>query len=224
MEFAVISRPHTRYHRTSYRLAKRALDLAIVLLVLPVALPLMALCALAIRLDSPGPTLFVQERVGKGGRRFRLYKFRTMPHELDSTAHKAFMRAFVRGKVETNGSGSALYKPFDASQITRIGRILRKTSLDELPQLLNVLKGQMSLVGPRPNVPWEVDAYKGWHLERLEVLPGITGLAQIRGRSGISFDTIVKYDLEYIEHQNLWIDLKILTKTLLSVILARGAH
>ena len=223
MELAVISRPYTLPYRTGYRITKRVMDLVIILLALPVVLPLMALCALAIRLDSPGPVFFVQERVGKGGRRFLMYKFRTLRHNLDNSAHKTFMRAFVNGKIGKNETGKAVYKPFQKSQVTRVGQILRKTSLDELPQLINVLKEEMSLVGPRPHVPWEVEEYRGWHKERLEVLPGITGLAQVRGRSRISFERIVKHDIEYIEKQSPKLDLQILWWTMLSVVRGRGA-
>ncbi len=224
MELVIITRPYTLPYRTTHRIAKRIMDLTFVLLALPVMLPLVILCALAICLDSPGPAIFVQERVGKGGRRFRMYKFRTMHHNLDKSTHKAFMRAFVNGQIGRNGTGKKTFKPFNESQVTRVGRILRKTSLDELPQLINVLKGEMTIVGPRPNVPWEVEEYRGWHKERLEVLPGITGLAQVRGRSGISFDTIVKYDIEYIEKQSLESDLKILWWTVMSVVNAQGAE
>jgi lipopolysaccharide/colanic/teichoic acid biosynthesis glycosyltransferase len=133
------------------------------------------------------------------------------------------MKAFVNGQVGDNGDGKELYKPIQAAQVTRVGRILRKTSLDELPQLINVLRGEMSLVGPRPNVLWEFEEYKGWHNERLEVLPGITGLAQVQGRSGINFDSIVKYDIEYIERQSLRLDLEILWRTVVSVLLGKGA-
>ena len=134
------------------------------------------------------------------------------------------MKAFVNGQIGDDENGGAIYKPIQASQITRVGRILRKISLDELPQLVNVFRGEMSLVGPRPNVLWEFEEYKGWHNERLEVLPGVTGLAQVRGRSGLTFDSIVKYDVEYIERQSLALDLKILWWTLLSVLLGRGAE
>ena len=134
------------------------------------------------------------------------------------------MKAFVNGEIGDDENGGAIYKPVRASQITRVGRILRKTSLDELPQLVNVLTGEMSLVGPRPNVSWEVEAYQGWHQERLEVLPGVTGLAQVRGRSGLTFDSIVRSDIEYIERRSLALDLKILWWTLISVFLGEGAE
>lgn len=221
MEF---SRPYPLSYINGYRIVKRAMDLIIILLTLPMVLPLIALCALAIRLDSPGPVFFVQERVGKGGRRFRIYKFRTLHHNLDNAAHKTFMRAYVNGEIGQNETDKVIFKPFHESQVTRVGRILRKTSLDEVPQLFNILKGEMSLVGPRPNVTWEVEAYKNWHYKRLEALPGVTGLAQVNGRSGINFDTIVKYDIDYIRRQSLGLDLQILGNTVLSIISGRGAH
>ncbi len=224
MDLVIINQPQVFPYRKSYQIAKRVMDVALCLLAMPLVLPLLAICALAIRIDSPGPVLFVQERIGKGGRRFRMYKFRTMQHNLDDSCHRAFMKAFVNGGIGGDENGGALYKPFQASQVTRVGHILRKTSLDELPQLINLLRGEMSLVGPRPNVLWEFEEYKGWHNERLEVLPGITGLAQVRGRSGINFDSIVKYDIEYIERQSLVLDLKILWWTLISVILGTGAE
>jgi lipopolysaccharide/colanic/teichoic acid biosynthesis glycosyltransferase len=224
------------------------MDVIICLVALPLVLPLMAICALVIRIDSPGPVLFIQERIGRGGRRFRMYKFRTMRTDLDDSAHRAFMKAYVGGQIGGDGEGSrsvslrhpasnppvnglfgdnggqTIYKPVQTSQLTRVGRVLRKTSLDELPQIFNVLKGEMSLVGPRPNVSWEVEEYRGWHCERLEVLPGITGLAQVRGRSGISFDRIVEYDIEYVEKQGPVLDLKILAWTLISVLFGTAAE
>jgi lipopolysaccharide/colanic/teichoic acid biosynthesis glycosyltransferase len=206
-----------------YDFLKRAIDLGITIMVLPMMLPLMALVALFIRFDSPGPALFKQKRVGKDGRIFQIYKFRTMTHNLDNSRHQAFMKAFVQGEIGNGNDDQAVYKPFTDSQVTRVGRILRKTSLDELPQLLNILKGDMSLIGPRPNVLWEVQAYKGWHIERLSVLPGITGLAQVNGRSAISFDTIAQYDIEYARSKCLWLDAKILWKTLTSVVAGKGA-
>jgi len=191
---------------------------------MPFALIVMLICAVAITLDSPGPVLFVQTRVGKGGRRFKLYKFRTMYQNCDTKGHRAFMKAFINGQVEEQATDKKVFKPFSERQLTRVGRILRKTSLDELPQLFNVLRGEMSLVGPRPNVPWEVEEYRGWHKERLEVLPGITGLAQVRGRSGLRFDQIVQYDIEYIERRSFKMDLQILWWTVLSVLAGKGAH
>jgi lipopolysaccharide/colanic/teichoic acid biosynthesis glycosyltransferase len=248
MELVIINQPRVFPYRRRYQIAKRVMDVTLCLLALPVAFPLMLICALLIRIDSPGPVVFVQERIGKGGRRFWMYKFRTMRHSLDDSSHRAFMKAYVNGqiggngdgkdgrfrgvliespadvKTGTNGNGKQVYKPIQASQVTRVGRLLRKTSLDELPQIFNVLKGEMSMVGPRPNVSWEVEAYRGWHNERLEVLPGITGLAQVRGRSAISFDSIVEYDVEYVEKQSLKMDLKILWWTFSTVLLRTAAE
>jgi lipopolysaccharide/colanic/teichoic acid biosynthesis glycosyltransferase len=208
----------------AYLVIKRAFDLMFALAAFVCLAPLMAAIALLIRLDSPGPALFVQTRIGKGGRPFAMLKFRTLYHGLDSSAHRAFMQAFVKGKIARNGKGNTLYKPFDKSHVTQLGRFLRQTSLDELPQLINVLKGEMSLVGPRPNVPWEVEAYEPWHMERLQVLPGMTGLAQVNGRSGIDFDTIVKYDIEYVRRQCLMLDMQIVWDTVRSVVRGKGAH
>lgn len=214
----------SRYLRL-YPIAKPLLDLVICLAILPGALLAMAVIACAILVDSGRPVFFVQERVGRGGRKFRMYKFRTLPPDYDSRAGREFMQAFVRGELDCGGdsAGRRVNKPIDDAQITRLGRILRKTSLDELPQILNVLRRDMSLVGPRPNVPWEVAAYQPWHRERLKVLPGITGLAQVRGRSVISFDDIVRHDIEYIRKQCLKLDLQIIWWTVAEVLNGRGA-
>jgi len=249
MELVIVNRPRVFPFRREYEIAKRMMDVVLCLVLLPVLLPIMFICALAIKLDSQGPVLFIQERIGKGGRPFRMYKFRTMQHKLDNSSHQAFMKAYVNGQVEgdgvesrKNGNGRCLsirpavsapfgnngngrvYKPITVSQVTRVGRVLRKTSLDELPQIFNVLKGEMSLVGPRPNVSWEVEEYRSWHHERLEVLPGITGLAQVRGRSAISFDSLVRCDIEYVEEQSLMLDLKILWWTLVTVFRGTAAE
>jgi lipopolysaccharide/colanic/teichoic acid biosynthesis glycosyltransferase len=208
----------------AYHRLKRPLELALCLLLLPIAVPVLALFSLLIVLDSSGPAMFVEARVGKRGRRFRMYKLRTMAWRVNDMADRAWMRALMNGEIGQVESERVVFKPFRESQVTRVGGILHRTSLDELPQLINVLKGEMSLIGPRPNVPWQVDAYKEWHRERLEVSPGITGLAQVNGRTCISFDRIVEYDLEYIENQSLRMDLQILWLTVRSVIRADGTH
>jgi undecaprenyl-phosphate galactose phosphotransferase len=222
MTWLVIERTGVRLYKPYYRTAKRMADITLCLLAAPFFIPLAFIIALLIRLESTGPIFFVQDRIGKGGKQFKIIKFRTMHHNIGRESHRDFMKAFVNGQVNTQGNG--VFKAFQTNQVTRIGRILRKTSLDELPQLINVLRGEMSLIGPRPNVLWEVEEYQGWHKERLEVLPGITGLAQVRGRSGISFDEIVKYDILYLERQSLWLDAQILWWTVLSVIYGKGAH
>jgi lipopolysaccharide/colanic/teichoic acid biosynthesis glycosyltransferase len=206
--------------------SKALLDIAICLAILPVVLPVMAVIALAILVESGRPVFFVQERAGRCGRTFRMYKFRTLPSDFDGRPGQAFMRAFVRGEVRQSEGQSErrIFKPIVDADLTPLSRLLRRTSLDELPQIWNVLRREMSLVGPRPNVLWEVEAYQGWHYERLQTLPGITGLAQVRGRSAINFEDIVRNDIEYVRQQSLGLDLRILWWTLQSVLSGRGAH
>lgn len=222
MEMITINQPIIFPRRLGYRIVKRAMDIALCLLILPVALPLMAVAALAIYLDSPGSVIFIQERIGRGGRLFKMYKFRTMAAGSADGNSQAFLQAFVKGQIDGADEEREIYKPVHGKKITPIGRILRKTSVDELPQIFNVLRGEMSVVGPRPNMPCEVEVYRPWHHERLELLPGITGLAQVRGRSRIKFDEIVNYDIEYLEKQSLKLDLKILWWTALVVF--HGKH
>ena len=223
-----LSQVRTRYVAVPFKrpyelLIKRAFDVAVSLTALAFLWPLMLLVTLLIKLDSAGPALFVQKRIGKWNRPFNIYKFRTMAHNLDDSAHRKFMQSFVRGELGQGSDSKTIYKPFSKSQVTRVGRILRKASLDELPQLLNVLRGEMSLIGPRPNVPYEVEAYKDWHKERLSVLPGITGLAQVNGRSSLNFDQIARYDIEYARRMSLRMDIKVLIATVTSVFKCKGA-
>jgi len=218
----IIKRRGVRLYKPYYQTVKRIIELFLCLMAVSLLLPAGIIIVMTIRLDSRGPIFFVQERVGKGGRLFKIIKFRTMHYNIDDSSHRTFMREYINGQTTNNGT-QKVFKPFKPNQVTRVGRILRKTSLDELPQLINVLKGEMSLVGPRPNVPWEVEAYHGWHKERLEVLPGITGLAQVKGRSGITFDQIVRYDVEYIRNQSLKLDLQIIWWTFSSVLFWNGA-
>jgi lipopolysaccharide/colanic/teichoic acid biosynthesis glycosyltransferase len=184
----------------------------------------MIVVALAVKLTSSGPAILVQERVGQGGRVFAFYKFRSMFNNGDRSEDEHFAREYIDGGRGAVAPPGGVFKPANDSRVTPVGRFLRKTSLDELPQLINVLKGDMSLVGPRPSMPYEVDVYKPWHFRRLEVLPGITGLAQIRGRSSLTFRDIVKIDIEYIEGCSLPLDLEILLKTLPVVLSQRGAR
>lgn len=223
MTWLVIERPSVKLSKPYYQTAKRAFDITVCMLVAPIFIPLVFLIAVLIRLESSGPIFFVQERIGKGNKPFMMVKFRTMYHTIGRESHRVYMKAFINGKLYIPDHNK-VFKPFQDHQVTKIGRMLRKTSLDELPQLINVLRGEMSLIGPRPNVLWEVEEYQGWHQERLEVLPGITGLAQVRGRSGISFDEIVNYDIEYLEKRSLWFDLKILWWTVVLVAVGKGAQ
>ena len=203
-----------------YPTAKRYMDIICAAVLLVLLSPLMALIALAIQLDSPGSAIFRQKRVGKLGKQFIMFKFRSMHADADEEVHRKFASDYINGnghkKTENSSTGDDedVYKPNGDKRITRVGKWLRRTSLDELPQLLNVLKGEMSLVGPRPAVPYEVEEYSGWHLRRLAVLPGMTGLAQISGRSGLTFEKIVRLDLVYIRRRSLAMDMLILWKTI----------
>ncbi len=185
-----------------YPALKRCLDLVIALVVLALVGPFMLLIALAIRLDSPGPALIVQKRAGQNGRTFDFYKFRSMTHSPEHMeAHRKFAEAYIAGKMPPPGQESdyTLYKvPANSRNITRVGRWLRRTSLDELPQLFNIIRGDMSLVGPRPYMACEVALFSDRQRQRLAALPGITGWAQINGRSSLTFDKIVTLDLQYI--------------------------
>jgi exopolysaccharide biosynthesis polyprenyl glycosylphosphotransferase len=194
---------------------KRALDFAIALVGLIVLSPLLLLIALAIKLDSPGPVIFSQTRVGKGGRLFTFYKFRTMHLGAEEEKEKL---------ADLNEAQGALFKIKDDPRKTRMGRILRRTSLDELPQLYNVLKGDMSLVGPRPQVPEEVGQYHEWHKKRLETVPGVIGLPQVSGRSNLTFDEMCLLDIYYIENWSPALDTKIVLQMIPKVILGEGAY
>lgn len=202
-------------YATWSQILKRATDIAISLGALAAVSPVLIAAAIAIRLDSPGPVLFVQPRVGLNGRRFRMLKFRSMKHNCDPDLHKKYLEKLIReGKAEVDEEGRPVYKMTDDPRITRVGKIIRKISVDELPQLINVLRGEMSLVGPRPPLPYEVEQYEDWHLKRLNIRPGITGLWQVSGRSRLSFEEMVRLDIRYIEEWSLWLDIKILLRTI----------
>lgn len=197
------------------RILKRTFDLMISALAIILLLPFWLLIALLIKLDSKGPVLYTQERVGMDGRLFLLYKFRTMVADADSELHREYQRAFIAGRAEANlgNDQKPTYKLFADPRITRVGKFLRKTSLDEVPQLLNVLTGDMSIVGPRPPIPYEVEAYELWHRKRLDMKPGVTGLWQVSGRNRLPFEEMVRLDLFYIENWSLLLDLKIILRT-----------
>ncbi len=219
-----------------YYYAKRALDITVVILALPLLCPLLLLIALLIKLDSAGPVFFIQDRVGARKRfrerqviwqpeTFRIYKFRSMAHNADQSLHQAYIKAFVEGDLEANHTeGQPKFKLVDDPRVTRIGWLLRKTSLDELPQLFNVLRGEMSLVGPRPVPRYEVDLYQEAHYERLMALPGLTGLWQVKGRGEVTFDEMMALDIEYVRHRSLGLDIWILLMTLPTILLGRGAQ
>lgn len=193
--------------------AKRVLDLVVSAVMLLLLSPLILLIAVAIRLDSRGPVFFVQERVGHRGVRFPMLKFRSMYTGAEAN----------HGATRSDRSGIC-FKAIDDPRITRMGRLLRRTSLDELPQLINVLRGQMSLVGPRPALAHEVAAYPDIALERLNSVPGLTGLWQVSGRADLDFDTMVQLDLLYQARHSVWLDLALLWRTIGAVVTARGAY
>jgi lipopolysaccharide/colanic/teichoic acid biosynthesis glycosyltransferase len=199
---------------TAYERVKRTIDVAVCLLVLPFVLLVLGLCALAITLDSPGPVFFFQQRTGKGGRRFRMWKLRTMRRDAEKLKQQ-YMHLNVLSYPD--------FKIVDDPRITRVGRVLRTTSLDELPQFFNVLLGDMSLVGPRPT-SFSADTYRLWHTARLDVLPGITGLWQVSGRNELDFDDRLRLDIAYIRHRSLRLDLWILVMTVGAVLTRRGAN
>lgn len=202
--------------RFGYRLSKRVVDFTIALVLLILCIPLMLILAILIKFTSKGPVFFTQERVGRGGKSFTFVKFRSMRHKADDSIHREYMNKLIQGDAESQSdeNGEPLFKLKHDPRITEVGQFLRKTSLDEIPQLVNVLTGSMSLVGPRPPIPYEVNAYKSWHMQRLSVKPGITGLWQVSGRSTTTFDEMVKLDLEYIKKRSLSLDLKILFQTI----------
>jgi len=207
---------------------KRAMDIAGSGLALVVAFPVFLVIAAAIKLNSKGPVFFRQQRIGHEGKPFVFLKFRSMYVGNDPHVHKEYVQKLIAGNAEPNpcnGTGQGVFKLTRDSRVTPVGAFLRRTSMDELPQFINVLKGEMSLVGPRPPLPYEVEAYDLWHRRRLvEAKPGITGLWQVRGRSRVKFDEMVRLDLEYARTRTFWMDVKILLRTPLAVVLGEGAH
>jgi lipopolysaccharide/colanic/teichoic acid biosynthesis glycosyltransferase len=206
---------------------KRSLDVLGALVALILLSPVMLIAALIIKLTSPGPVIFRQTRVGQGGAPFVMYKFRSMRTDMDDRAHRDFVASLIEGKVPTPGNGTTAgqFKMKADPRVTAIGRFIRKTSIDELPQFYNVLKGDMSLVGPRPPVPYEAEKYKAWHRRRVfEMKPGLTGIWQVEGRSRVTFDDMVRMDLRYLQHCSLRFDLAILLRTVAVVLTCEGAQ
>ena len=211
-----------------YSGTKRVADILGSLVGLLLFAPVFLIIALAIKLTSNGPVLFCQERIGQFGTPFVFLKFRSMYLDNDSKIHREYIQQLIAGKAErqaSNGNGQGVYKLTQDPRVTRVGAFLRKTSLDELPQFINVLRGEMSLVGPRPAIPYEVEAYQTWHRRRvLEAKPGITGLWQVNGRSRVGFDEMVRLDVRYAMTRSGWLDMKILLLTPRAVIMGEGAY
>ena len=224
--------------RRIYFACKRLLDIVGAALLLLVLSPLMLLIAILIRLGTPGPSICGQQRVGlrrcKGVRQaawtigtFKCYRFRTEYPNSDLGLQRERIEAYIRndceGTAELHGGDEKTFKTQRDPRVTRLGRLLLRSGLDELPQLWNVLTGCMSLVGPRPPIPYEVELYEAWHHQRLEAKPGMTGLWQVTARSSVSFDRMVDLDVQYVESQSFWLDLRILLKTPLAVLRGHGA-
>jgi len=222
----------------AYLIAKRAVDIVVAGILLVLLSPLLALLALGVKLTSPGPVFFIQQRAGARRRRgrgdevvweahpFACFKLRTMTQGADESAHISHIEAFVQGALSGGGDDAPNdFKMRDDARVTRFGSFLRKTSLDELPQLINVVKGDMSLVGPRPVPLYEINAYpEAAHLERLMAKPGITGLWQVKGRSRVGFEGMIGMDIHYVRRQSILLDLALITMTLPSVISQKGAR
>ena len=222
---AIAERNKRIYFRT-----KRLMDIVLSFMLLLLLSPMLLLIVLLIKLDSPGPAIFAQERIGydwrsRKQRRFILYKFRSMCHNCDQSVHQEHVKECIRGQkgAKSSSNDGKLAKLTNDGRVTGVGRILRETSLDELPQLWNVLGGEMSLVGPRPVPLYEVAEYETWHKQRLEATPGITGLWQVKGRGQATLDEMARLDVEYVNRQSLLFDLKILLLTIPTVISGRGA-
>jgi lipopolysaccharide/colanic/teichoic acid biosynthesis glycosyltransferase len=227
-------------NRAFYYITKRILDVIISSVLLILLSPLLLVIALMIRLDSPGPAIFCQPRVGckirwKGLKYkreivpFTFYKFRSMYKDADESKHKEFTKAYLRNDLEEMArlqdgpveEGNE-YKLNNDNRVTRVGKFIREFSFDELPQLINVLKGDMSMVGPRPDLPYVVELYEPRHMKRLSTMQGLTGLWQVTGRNASSFEYLIEADLEYIENQSLWLDIKIMLKTPFAMLDLKG--
>jgi len=211
----------TRKPKASFHSMKRCIDIAFSAAALLALSPVLLAIAAAVKLSSPGPVLFRQKRLGLLGREFEFLKFRSMYAGNNPEIHKKYVEALIQGKQ----GGDGVFKIQNDPRVTKLGRFLRKTSLDELPQFLNVLRGEMSIVGPRPPIPYEMEKYSCWHKRRvLEVKPGITGLWQVKGRSRTTFDEMVRLDIRYINEQSPWLDTLILLQTPRAVLSASGAY
>ncbi|MBC8181343.1 exopolysaccharide biosynthesis polyprenyl glycosylphosphotransferase [candidate division KSB1 bacterium] len=214
------------FSKITFKFIKRALDFLLSLCVLIMISPILFITGLIIKLTSPGPILFTQTRVGYKGRKFKFLKFRSMRVDSDNSIHKDYMEKLIRGETDKINNGSEndpQFKIKDDPRITSIGKLIRKTSIDELPQLWNVLVGDLSLVGPRPPIPYEVKVYDNWHYRRvLDVKPGVTGLWQVSGRNKTTFNDMVRLDIQYLENWSLLLDFKILFKTVRAVFHAEG--
>jgi lipopolysaccharide/colanic/teichoic acid biosynthesis glycosyltransferase len=207
----------------SYAFAKRVLDIVLALGLILFFAPFMLLISIGIRISSPGPILYRQTRIGKDGKPFRMLKFRSMQVVNNPDLHREYVQMLIKQNTDPRAMGKSSVKMVGDPRITGVGKYLRKFSLDELPQFFNVLNGEMSMVGPRPPLPYEYEVYSDWHKQRMQVAPGITGVWQVKAHNTVPFDDMVKMDIEYIQTMNLWLDLKIMVLTPVEMIRGRGA-
>lgn len=216
---AIAQHPSLESEESRYFLWKRIVDIVVSAALLLALSPVMLVVALAVSLTTPGPVLFRQRRVGKDGEEFEMLKFRSMRHNSDSRRHQEAIKNYMAGKkLDTASDSKSPYKLTNDTRVTQVGRIIRKTSLDELPQLWNVLMGQMSMVGPRPPIPYEVERYSPRALERLRGKPGVTGPWQVYGRNKVTFAQMVEMDIAYLENRSILYDLKLIALTVPAVI------
>jgi len=226
---SLVSPAGTRFRERMWaeRFVKRSIDVVSASLVTVLGFPFFLAVALLIKLTSRGPVFYSQLRIGEQGEVFTLYKFRTMRQGADDSIHREFTRSFIEGRMSNSSldeKSPSVYKLTNDPRVTSIGNFLRKTSLDELPQFINILKGEMTIVGPRPPLQYELEYYEEWHKLRLEVKPGLTGLWQVSGRSSVPFNEMVKLDLYYIEHWTLLLDLKIMMRTIPVMLFGSGGY
>lgn len=213
----------SRTRAERYMPFKRFIDLLIAIVMLIVFSPIMAAIAVGIRLFSPGPILYRQKRIGKNGKQFDMLKFRSMRLENAPDLHREYVQRLIRENCSPEVLGGETLKLTSDPRITGLGKVLRKYNLDELPQIFNVLRGEMSIVGPRPPLPYEVEVYQDWHRKRLEVWPGITGLWQVTAHNTVCFDEMVQIDLKYIDEMCFWLDLKIMLLTPYEMLFGKGS-
>lgn len=222
-DVAAVSPPAGRGARSAVDFGCRALDVIVAASLIVVLLPLMLVVAAVIRLDSRGPVLFKQRRLGRSLKPFTVYKFRTMRHGASHEAHREFVLSLIAGNEPSRTEGKPRFKMSSDDRVTRVGRFLRRSSLDELPQLWNVLRGEMSLVGPRPPIPYEVEHYRAHWFARFAVKPGITGIWQVSGRSDLTLEEMIALDVQYVQRRSVWLNLQILLRTVPTVLSLRGA-
>lgn len=222
-DLSVKSVTGTQWKQSSYfTLLKPILDYFIAIILLILASPMFLIFAIGIKLYSPGPVFYYQKRIGKDGKPFRMIKFRSMRVNADTTPHKEYVQSLIRQNTRPRDLGRDTLKLEADPRITGLGKILRSFGLDELPQFINVLRGEMSIVGPRPSLDYELEVYEDWHKNRLAVLPGITGVWQVTAHNSVSFNEMVQMDLDYIQKANLWLDLKVMLLTPIEMLKKKG--